>query len=297
MSETQTPGAPLNQRLRTALRALARASAPRPAAARRAAKDFEKPLLPAVCAEVRWAFHPPRTWLSGVMANLVLAAAWLLVQPLSVVHSHHVTRHFHHSQLDWVVLVSTYFSSFVLADVTTTNLLGGDHYRVARGLSDGVALWRILLIKNLALIAIVGMPTFVVAAALTVWKEGVPQMAMTIPNVAVPILSWLGVGNVISVMHPVGAEPLLRRWRQRRHLRRTAGWLTAITLPYALYCVADPMGGIEHRVMWTQIPAAIGPVFGRDTKSFLHLVMAAGVWILGTAFAVLWARNRGLRFE
>lgn len=286
----------MHQQVRNALRALARASAPRPAAARRAAKDFEKPLLSAVFAEVRWAFHPPRTWLSGVMANLVLAAAWLLVQPLTVVHSHHVTRHFHHNQLDWVVLVSTYFSSFVLADVTTTNLLGGDHYRVTQGLSDGVPLWRMLLIKNLALIVIVGLPTFAVAAALTVWKEGVPQLAMTIPNVAVPIMSWLGVGNVISVMHPVGVEPLLRRWRQRRNLRRTAGWLLAITLPYAVYYVADPMGGVEHRVMWTQIPAAIGPVFGRDTKSFVHLGMALAVWVIGTAVAVLWVRKRGLRF-
>jgi len=219
-----------------------------------------------------------------------------VVQPLSVVHSNHMPHHFHHNPLVWVVLVSTYFSSFVLADVTTTNLLGGDHYRVAQGLSDGVPLWRVLVIKNLALIVIVGLPTLSVAAALTMWKEGVPQMAMTIPNVAVPIVSWLGVGNVISVMHPVGVEPLLRRWRQRRNLRRTAGWLLAITLPYALYYVADPMGGVEHRVMWTQIPAAIGPVFGRDTKSFVHLAMAMAVWLTGTVVAVLWARKRGVRF-
>ncbi|QLL05721.1 hypothetical protein [Mycobacterium vicinigordonae] len=282
---------------RTALRALARASAPRPDAARRAARDFERPLLAAVGAEVRWAFHPPWTWLSGVVANLVLAAAWLSVQPLTVAHGHATTRHFHHHQLDWVVLVSTYFSSFVLADVTTTNMLGGDHYRVARGLSYGVPLWRILLIKNLALILIVGLPTLAVAAALTVSKEGVPQLAMTIPNVAVPIVSWLGVGNVISVLNPVAAEPLLRRWRQRRNPRRTAAWLTAIALPYALYYVADPMGGIEHRVLWTKLPAAIGPVLGRDTKSFVHLGFATMVWIGGTVVAVVWARKRGLRFK
>src|ERR1700712_186593 len=150
---------PRRQQVHTALRALVRASAPRPTAAKRAAKDFEQPLLPAVRAEVRWAFHPPRTWLSGVVANLVFATVWLLVQPLTAANGHSPSRHFHHNQLDWVVLVSTYFSSFVLADVTTTNLLGGDHYRVAKGLSDGVPLWRMLLIKNLALLAIVGLPT------------------------------------------------------------------------------------------------------------------------------------------
>ena len=119
---------------------------------------------------------------------------------------------------------------------------------------------------------------------------------MTIPNVAVPIVSWIGVGNVLSVLHPVPVEPLIRRWRQRHDLRRTAGWLLTVTLPYAVYYVADPMDGVEHRFLWTQIPAAIGPVFGRDTKSFLHLGLALCVWVVGTAAAVLWARLRGLRF-
>ena len=288
---------PRRQQVHTALRALVRASTPRPNAAKRAAKDFEQPLLPAVRAEVRWAFHPPRTWLSGVVANLVFATVWLLVQPLTAADGHPPSRHFHHNQLDWVVLVSTYFSSFVLADVTTTNLLGGDHYRVAKGLSDGVPLWRMLLIKNLALLVIVGLPTLAVAVALTVSKEGLPQLTMTIPNVAVPIVSWLGVGNVISVLHAVPAEPLIRRWRQRHNLRRTAGWLLAVTLPYALYYVADPMGGFEHRIFWTQLPAAIGPVFGRDTKSFVHLGMALLVWLGGTVVAVLWVRRQGLRFR
>lgn len=296
MSDSEPP---MRQQVRAALRALARASAPRPASAQRAAATFDKPLMPAVCSEIRWAFQPPFTWLSGVLANLVMAAVWLSVQPLTA-GGHQVGNshfHFHHAQLDWVVLVSTYFSSFVLADVTTTNLLGGDHYRVAKGMADGVPLWRMLLIKNVALMVIVGLPTLAVAAALTVWREGVPQLAMTIPNVSVPIVSWLGVGNVISVLHPVPAEPLLRRWRQRRNLRRTASWVLAVTLPYALYYVADPMGGVEHRVLWTQIPAAIGPVFGRDTKSFLHLGTALLVWVGGTTLAVLLARRQGVRFR
>lgn len=297
MSDSEMP---VRQPVRTALRALARASAPRPASAQRAAVSFRKPLMPAICSEIRWAFRPPFTWLSGVLANLIFAVVWLSVQPLTIEYNSHQPGghfHFHHAQLDWVVLVSTYFSSFVLADVTTTNLLGGDHYRVAKGLADGVPFWRMLLIKNVALMVIVGLPTLTVAAALTVWREGVPQLAMTIPNVSVPIVSWLGVGNVISVLHPVPAEPLLRRWRQRHNLRRTAGWVLAVTLPYALYYVADPMGGVEHRVLWTQIPAAIGPVFGRDTKSFLHLGTALLVWIGGTVLALLLARQRGVRFK
>jgi hypothetical protein len=271
-----------------ALRAAARATAPRPAAAKRAAKDLQQNLWTAVGAEIRWAFTPPRTWLMGVVANIVFAAAWLLVQPLTP------GRHHHH---DWAVLVGTYFSSWVLADVTTTNLLGADHYRVQQALSDGVPFWRLLLIKNLALLVIVGLPTLVTAMALTLWFQTPASLGVTIPTVAVPIVSWIGVGNLMSVLHPVSVEPLLRRWRQRGDRRRTGGWILALALPYALYYVADPMNGVEHRLLWTRIPALIWPVIGRDTKSFVHLAIAIGVWIAGTAAALVWARKRGVQIR
>nr|WP_197520542.1 hypothetical protein [Mycobacterium sp. E2479] len=280
------PEAAARPRLSAVLRAAARASAPRPAAARRAAKDFEKDMISAVIAEIRWSFTAPRTWLMGVVANVIFAAGWLLVQPLTLGRHH-----------DWVILVGTYFSSWVLADVTTTNFLGADHYRIVQGLSDGVPFWRILVIKNLALLVIVGLPTLAAAVALTLWLETPGRLGITIPTVAVPIVSWLGVGNFISVLHPVSAEPLIRRWRQRGDLSRTRSWVLALTLPYALYYVADPMNGVEHRVLWKQAPALIWPVFGRETKGFVHLAIAVCVWIAGSIAAVYWVRERGLRIR
>ena len=270
-----------------ALRAAVRATAPRPAAAKRAAKDLQQNLWTAVGAEIRWAFTPPRSWLTGVLANIVFAAAWLLVQPLTPGRHHH----------DWAVLVGTYFSSWVLADVTTTNLLGADHYRVRQALSDGVPFWRLLFIKNLALLAIVGLPTLVTAMALTLWFQTPARLAVTAPTVAVPIVSWLGIGNLMSALHPVSVEPLIRRWRQRGDRRRTGGWILALTLPYALYYVADPMNGVEHRLLWTRVPALIWPVFGRDTKSLVHLAIGIGVWIAGTVAAVVWVRKRGVQIR
>jgi hypothetical protein len=62
-----------------------------------------------------------------------------------------------------------------------------------------------------------------------------------------------------------------------------------------LYYLADPMNGVGHRVLWQQLPAVIWPVFGRDTKSFVHLAIAIGVWIIGSVAAVLWVHRRGLR--
>jgi len=54
---------------------------------------------------------------------------------------------------------------------------------------------------------------------------------------------------------------------------------------------------VEHRLLWTQVPAAIGPVLGRDTKSFVHLGIALVVWVAGTVFAALWVRKRGFRIR
>lgn len=104
------------------------------------------------------------------------------------------------------------------------------------------------MIKNLALLVIVGLPTLTAAVALTLWLGTPARLAIIVPTFAVPIVSWLCVCSLISVLHPVSVKPLFRRWRRRRRQDgwRTAGWLFAVALPYALYYVADPMGGIEH---------------------------------------------------
>lgn len=256
----------------------------RVAAAEKAAQDLHLDLPAAVAAEVRWAFTAPRSWLAGVAANLVLALVWLLIQPL---HPHH-----HH---DWVVLVGMYFSSFILADVTTTNLLGIDHIRVRKALHDGVPLLRILLVKNLALIVIVGLPTLVVAMAMTLWLETPARLLVTIPNVAVPMVSWLGVGNLVSVLLPVGEEPLRTRWERRRDRRATIRWVAHLGLPYALYYVADPVGGVEHKFLWRELPHAIAPILGRESRSFIHIGIAFGVWAVTTAIALLFFSGRGLQ--
>jgi hypothetical protein len=173
VSEFDTPkGRPV----RNALHAAMSAAPAQRAAAEAAATDFHQGLWRALRAEIRWAFTPPRVWLTGVVANLLLTAAWLVVQRLTATHVHRAPSDYHHAgfyhhQLDWVILISTYFASFVLADVTTTNVLGADHHRVAKGLSEGTPFWRVLLLKNLTLLVIVGLPTLSVAMALTLWKQ------------------------------------------------------------------------------------------------------------------------------
>ncbi|MBN9635572.1 MAG: hypothetical protein J0H22_10300, partial [Actinobacteria bacterium] len=95
--------------------------------------------------------------------------------------------------------------------------------------------------------------------------------------------------------------PLVQRWSQRHDRRRIALWLSSLALPYALYFIADPIGGVEHRELWRALPTAVahvvGPVLGRDTKSAVHLAIAVVVWSAGTLFADWWVRRRGVQFR
>jgi hypothetical protein len=265
------------------LRSVVRSSVNRPVAAEKAAEELRVGLCASVLAEIRWAFTPPRAWLSGVAVNLALSLVWLLVEPL------HYEGH-----RDWVVLIGTYFSSFILADVTTTNMLGVDNIRVEKSLDSGTPLWRLLVVKNLALVAIVGVPTLALAVALTLWLETPGRLGVTVPDVAVPILSWLGVGNLVSVLLPVGYEPLIRRWRQRRQVRRTMWWLIHLALPYGVFYLADPVYGLPQEIFW-QLPAALGPALGPEAgRSVIHIGIAFVVWGVGTLAADLFVRFRGL---
>jgi hypothetical protein len=60
-----------------------------------------------------------------------------------------------------------------------------------------------------------------------------------------------------------------------------------LVLPYALYFVADPTGGIAHDFFWHQVPRAIAPVLGCESGSFVRIGIAAAVWGIATATAVL----------
>jgi hypothetical protein len=229
---------------------------------------------------VRWSFTRPWTWLSGVAVNLVLSVVWLLAAPLTG-----------RPHRDWAIVVGTYFAVFILADVTTTNVLGADAKRVRLALQRHIPLRRILLVKNLTLLLIVGAPTLIATAIITIVSEADYRLLVTLPGVAYSILTWIGVGNVVSVALPVAAAPLRQRWQQRHELRPTGRWLTAILLPYALLAAVDPVG---------KLPGVIGrhlPVVPHTALTRGLVLTATGllVWGLGTQIALSIARRHEVR--
>lgn len=219
--------------------------------------------------EVVWFFRRPWPWLNGVAFNLVLSLLYLVVQPLTG-----------QPHRDWAILVGTYFAVWILADVTTTNILGADAVRVDAELTHDVPLGRILLVKNVTLLLVVGLPTLAATAVITVTEEASHRLVITLPGVLLPILTWLGVGNLISVLLPVATRPWRERWEQRREVRPTARWLVALGLPYALLVAAEPIAAVPRIVL-------------RHAR-FLPPTFAVRGAVLGGLGLTLWALSTGL---
>lgn len=235
-------------------------------------------LLRRVADEVRWSFAPPRHWLEGVGANIVLSLLYLLYAPLA--HPHR--------QFGWVVLVGTYFATFVLADVTTTNVLGLDAPRVRASLDAGVPMRTVLVTKNLALLVIVGLPTLAMTAILAHAMRPRPLMG-TLFAVTLPLLCWLGVGNVISVLLAVETRTLVRRWREWRS-RTTLLWIGHLALPYVVYYIVAPIDGTQHDPLLRLLPH-----IDRNLRFVWNAGVGLLVWLVGTVIALVIVRRRGLR--
>lgn len=227
--------------------------------------------------ELRWSFTRPWHWLTGVAVNLVLSLLWLIIAPLSG-----------QPHRDWAILVGSYFAVFILADVTTTNVLGADAERVRLGLKRHVSLGRILLVKNLALLIIVGLPTLVATAVITVNSEADYRLVLTLPGVAFPILTWLGVGNIVSVILPIAVRPLRQRWQERHDLRRTLLWLFHLGLPYGLLFAVDPLSELP-RGLNRSLPDVAQTAAGRG---LMLLLAGLALYAFGTMTALLIARLR-----
>lgn len=232
--------------------------------------------------EVVWFFSPPWPWLNGVAFNLVLSLLWLVVWPLSG-----------QPHRDWAIIVGSYFAVWILADVTTTNVLGADAVRVRTGLAQHVSLGRILLVKNLTLLLLVGGPTLLATAVITITHEADYRLTLTLPGVLLPILTWLGVGNLLSVLLPVGNRPWRERWALRHELRPTARWLVCLALPYALLGAASPVAQLPRVILRHArfLPPTV-PVRGA-----ILCVLGLALWAAGTGLALLADHFRPVRIS
>jgi hypothetical protein len=163
-----------------------------------------------------------------------------------------------------------------------------DAPRARASLAAGLPVRSILLTKNLALLIIVGLPVLGLTALLA---HSLPPMRLiaTLFTVTLPLLCWLGIGNVISVLLAVETRSLIQRWRDRRR-RTTWLWLGHLALPYGLHFLAAPIDGIQHDPLLRLLPRV-----GRNLRFVLDTGVGLAFWTIGTISAVLIVRRRGLR--
>lgn len=106
------------------------------------------------------------------------------------------------------------------------------------------------------------------------------------------VVSWLGLGNLVSVLLPMVARPLRERWRQRGDLLVTARWLLYLALPYGVYYLVAPVGGIPRAIFGRNVFHAMS----LTERSLMELGLGVAVWSIGTALALGVNSRRGIRW-
>jgi len=189
-------------------------------------------LLRAVAGDLRWHLSCDKGWLNGLLTNVILVVAYF------------VFRNYDYQGLTelTVIDIATGVAMYSMCGVYNTNQLGPDHERVRASLARGERLWRILLVKNLALGVIVVPITLVGSALVPVllgqWRQ-IPQCLMFDLWV---VFTWLAFGCVLSVLLPYCPTPVKQRWRQRRNRTR---WVLCITAPFVFLLVDAGLSALE----------------------------------------------------
>lgn len=175
-------------------------------------------------AELRWTFTWPMVWLQSVLINLVLAAVYLFFQQPNL-----------GAQYDTVMLYCIYFGTFILADVTTTNIFGLDIVRTTDSLNDGQSFLRILLRKNAVQFLVIVVPILLVTAAWTEYLYHDSELLRTLPGVLYPMVVFIAIGNLISVIFPVLQAPLSWHVKHWRKWRCHVALLVSYAIPFGIF--------------------------------------------------------------
>ncbi|MFT4087571.1 MAG: hypothetical protein QM658_10530 [Gordonia sp. (in: high G+C Gram-positive bacteria)] len=182
--------------------------------------------------------------------------------------------------------LTLYVFSAVIGSVVCTNALCFDAARVRQELNERIPLWRILVIKNLAMGLLIGVAATPVIIWLAVHGEvGVPVM---IDQLAAMLFIWFGVANVLSVVAPLRREPLTHRLHDGTWLP----YLASFAISYGVGLTVNVM--IYWR-LWARQAASDEIVGGAWSAFFLVLTSSMLSWMLLTVVAVGLARNPVLR--
>jgi hypothetical protein len=172
-----------------------------------------------------------------------------------------------------LIYVGAAVTAWVLADTVTTNQLGSDGERVAAALGGGVAIWRIILVKNASRAVVLLVIALFISVVATAWVGRWFQLPDALLVALDVVLTWMALGNIVSVLLPFRPIEWRRRWRARATWPR---WLLAQLIPYCLFLV----------VGWLSVPVQLVAHGRRNVHPGLYamvsLLFGIGYWALGT---------------
>lgn len=180
-----------------------------------------------------------------------------------------------------------YFYSAMVGSVVCTNALCFEAGRTRALLRSGQPVWRILVIKNISIIALMLM-TGAPAIALLVAGPSHLQLIPLIDQFLVMIFTWMGIANVLSVISPLRREPF--------SARLTDGTWRPFLMSFAVsYGVGLTVNLMIFWQLWAR-QAASDHITGGALASFA-LVLASSIvlWWLLSVFASVCAQNGELR--
>ena len=116
---------------------------------------------------------------------------------------------------------------------------------------------------------------------------------ITLPLVTYPMVVWIAIGDIVSVLLPVRVVRLKSRWRERRDTVRTVWWLVHLAVPYLLLYPVTPLINLPRYII-DLLPSPNQTPFMDATALWLASPI---VCLLGVAIATRIVRHRGLHIR
>ncbi|MEJ9078016.1 hypothetical protein WKY82_06295 [Gordonia malaquae] len=179
--------------------------------------------------------------------------------------------------------LSIYLFSAVAGSVVCTNALCFDAQRVRESLATQQPLWRVLVVKNIAIALMIAVAAIPVVVLISTGADH-PNAVVIIDQLIAMLFIWLGVANVLSVISPLRREPFTARLGD-------GTWLPFLLSFGISYGVGLTVNLMIYWRMWARHAAAHEIAGGAWSAFFLVLLSSVIVWVLLTVLAVTSAHH------
>lgn len=170
-------------------------------------------------------FRRPWTELTILLINAVIVIVGWLVLPKDVKEWLFDSLQ---GRLAFVIVLETW----LVSDVSSTNIFGHDPVAALRAMHDGRALRRFVRVKATALSILIGVPCTITAIVLGIHGGSMSRAAILAPMFLAIPFGVIAIGSWLGVILPYRYRTLRWRWAHRRQWRITARWLVAMMVPY-----------------------------------------------------------------